>query len=81
MRVQDHGDRRTRAGRGAETAFETAFGSGKDYVWHGTCYRSGPLGPDGQGGKWSRDGRAKGCAGAARQTAYIEAAAISAINE
>jgi hypothetical protein len=36
MRMQDHRDRRARAGRGAEAAFEAAFRAGKDYVGHGT---------------------------------------------
>ncbi|MCW2338795.1 hypothetical protein M2337_003028 [Sphingobium sp. B2D3A] len=36
VRVQDQRNRRTRAGRRAETAFETAFGTGKNDVGHGT---------------------------------------------
>ena len=72
--MQDHRNGRAGAGRGAEAAFKATFGTGEDYVGHGTCYGSG------------RHDAAKGegaapKAGAARQTAYIEAATISAINE
>ena len=37
MRVEDQRDRRARAGAGAETAFETALGPGKDDFGHCTC--------------------------------------------
>jgi cysteine desulfurase len=35
--MQDHGDWRARAGRGAEATFEASFGSGENDVGHGTC--------------------------------------------
>jgi len=47
--MKDHRDRRAGAGRGAEAAFETAFGSGENNVGHGTCYGSGLPDPK-QGG-------------------------------
>lgn len=36
VRVKDHRDRRARAGRGAETPFEAAFGAWENHVWHST---------------------------------------------
>src|SRR3546814_18755992 len=36
MRMEDHRHRRARARRGGETAFETAFGAGKDDFGHNT---------------------------------------------
>ncbi|SCW48943.1 cysteine desulfurase [Sphingobium faniae] len=73
--MQDHRDGRARAGRGAETALKATFGSGENYVGHGTCYRYGRRAADGC------LERGQGFAGAAPQTAYIESATISAINE
>ena len=60
--MQDHGYRRTRTRAWSETAFETAFGAGKNNFWHLTCRRkwgSDSRGPERtRGGEWAYIGPA-----------------------